>query len=76
MIVTEQVPYEIDWDTIMLPEDLRVTGTCNRGARAHFKERGWDWARFVREGLPLREFGYFDAHMRVSYENAMRRLGR
>jgi hypothetical protein len=26
-------------------------GLCNRGARAWFAQRGWDWSAFVRDGI-------------------------
>lgn len=35
-------------------------GLCHRGARGWFAERGWDWAAFVRDGIPaqtLRDTG-------------------
>ncbi|MDR3152899.1 MAG: hypothetical protein LBW85_01170 [Deltaproteobacteria bacterium] len=74
--VTADVGYEPDWDVVILPSDTMLAGYCNKGARAWFAGRGVDWARFVSEGVPLRELGAFDEHVRPAYERALGRLGR
>lgn len=30
---------------------LRRLGYCARGARRWFVRRGWDWSRFLRDGI-------------------------
>lgn len=32
---------------------LRQLGYCARGARRWFARRGWDWPRFLREGVAV-----------------------
>ncbi|MDR3154300.1 MAG: hypothetical protein LBW85_08545 [Deltaproteobacteria bacterium] len=76
MTVTAEVDYEIDEGVVILPEDSRLIGNCNKGARAWFRRRGLDWARFVSEGLPAGEFGTFDEAVREAYEAALKRTGR
>jgi hypothetical protein len=73
--VTAEVGYEIDPGVVLTPADSGVTGNCNRGARAWFRRRGLDWARFVSEGIPVGEFGVFDERVREAYEAALARLG-
>ena len=75
MIVTAEVPYEIDEDVVLTVQDSHLSGNCNKGVRARFRARGWDWSRFVAEGMRVGEFGVFDEHVRAAYENALRRLG-
>jgi len=35
---------------------LRELGYCMRGCRRWFARRGWDWSRFVQQGLPAGDF--------------------
>ncbi len=38
---------------IVRPDDSHGLGYCNRGARRWAERYGLDWARFVRDGLPI-----------------------
>jgi hypothetical protein len=75
MIVTAEVGYPIDGGVVITPADSRTAGNCNKGARAYFRRRGLDWARFVAEGIPVRELEVFDEYVREAYESALERLG-
>jgi hypothetical protein len=75
MIATVDVPYEIDEDVVITVQDSRLAGNCNKGVRAEFRRRGWDWADFVENGRRTGDFGVFDSHVREAYESAVRRAG-
>lgn len=32
--------------------DVRAAKMCSRGARAFLRRHGYDWQRFLREGVP------------------------
>jgi hypothetical protein len=74
-MVTAEIAYEVDPDVVILPSDTRRAGDCNKGARAYFRRRGIDWARFVSEGIPVGELEVFDEYVRQAYEAALERLG-
>jgi hypothetical protein len=76
MKVLSDVPYEVDEEVTITAEDLRLSGSCNRGARAYLRAQGLDWARFVRSGIKAGDFRFFDEHIRRAYEQALERLGR
>lgn len=41
-------------------QHIRAANLCTRGARVWFRNRGWSWTDFLRDGLPverLRETG-------------------
>ena len=33
-------------------QDHKSLGLCNKGTRAYFLEKGWDYEQYRREGLP------------------------
>jgi hypothetical protein len=76
MIVLSETPYEVDGEVAITVEDLRLSGSCNRGARAYLRDQGLDWRRFIRTGIQVKEFRAFDEHIRRAYEHALERLGR
>jgi hypothetical protein len=75
VIVTAEVDYEIDEEVVLTVQDSHVSGNCNKGARALFRRRGWDWSRFVAEGMRVGDLDVFDEHARRAYESALRRRG-
>jgi hypothetical protein len=76
VVMVSEVDYEVDPDIVVTVQDVHSCGNCNRGARALFRNRGWDWSKFITVGLTIREFHTFDEYLRGPYEHAMKRLGR
>jgi hypothetical protein len=76
MIVTVDVPYEIDEELVLTVQDCQFAGNCNMGARSYFLRQGLSWSKFVTKGLKTGEFPVFDEHIRGPYENALKRIGK
>jgi hypothetical protein len=74
MIYLSQPDYVVDEEVLVLPQDLQQTGNCNRGARAYFVRNGYDWKKFVREGMKIKELKIFDEYIRAAYEQALKRI--
>lgn len=36
-------------------QDVRRAGLCARGARSWARSRGYDWSRFLADGIPVVE---------------------
>lgn len=56
--------------------DIRACNYCTKGCRAWFLSQGWDWSRFVTEGIPIEEFdGIDDAQVQMVVQAAKVREG-
>ena len=42
---------------------LRQAGLCSRGARLYAAEHGYDWTKFLDEGMPIEEVRAIDDAM-------------
>lgn len=63
-----------DHELIITTADLRTCRFCADGTYRVFMDRGLNWRKFIRRGLPLSEFGEQD-HLVISLkEAALKRL--
>lgn len=58
---------------VITTQDLRTCRYCAKGARAIFLDRGYDWRRFVRSGLPWSAFEVRDELENALYRTALER---
>jgi hypothetical protein len=76
MIITVDIDYEIDENIVITPQDTHVIGNCNKGVRAYFRSHGHDWNNFIKNGIKVKDFEFFDENLRQVYEQALIRLGK
>lgn len=62
-----------DENIILTTQDLRTCRYCAKGTQSNFLDRGYDWRRFVRHGLPWSAFTVRDELEKALYQTAMER---